>query len=252
VPGVPYPWENFIGIGYDMGAEGPAGRRDLWRFTLVSLLRSPNNQVTVQDTWSSDWPGCGYVYALDLSSDGVVDIACSLFGGASSGGGVALLSVDPAGKLHPFRFDPQPGEADSAFGYFRPLDLEQDGSWQIELCDRPLLFTASGLNAYDLLTYDPARGAWVDGSAGFPAYDKEQVAFYRELTGILTRANDDQSLLQRVGTDACLPVDGLLYRVGYYDPGNNLLQNLLDPQEVVADLLGVAHLARAWEQAAGS
>ena len=253
-PGVPYPQESYIAAGYDTspdsGAGGAEARPDLWRVTLVSLTKSAAGGVVVQDSWSSDWPGCGYLYAMDFNSDGLVDLACSLFGGASSGGGVALLTVEPAGKLRQFSFeDGGSGETSSAFGHLRPLSLKQDGTWQLELCAFPLVFTASGLNGYDLLVYDQASDGWVDGSEAFPAYDDEQVAFFRALTGLLAKAHADSGLLQRVDDDACLPVDGLLYRVGFYDHDTGVLQDLLSPEAIIDELRDSEHLARAWERA---
>jgi hypothetical protein len=164
---------------------------------VVASFLSDGSSVEELDRFNLGADYCAGVYALDLTNDGVVDLAVPYATGAGGGGGVEVRSIVPTGGLAWFGNDELDSTLFSQTGSINLMDFDGDGDWEIET-STPVLCSACGYQWGDLYTFDSEANNWEIDMPKFAAYYKPQQDFYRQLnTAVQVLAASPASLLNK-------------------------------------------------------
>jgi len=139
------------------------------------------------------------LYALDLTNDGLLDLACVSSWGVSGGGGIDFVTLEPDGTFRQLwqsdtnsRWLDYPPiiestvESASAYSACSVHDFDGNGIWEIET--QQFLDYGGGMGSYVynvLYTFDPQTGRCYACTDDFPALYSDQRQFYEALAQAL-------------------------------------------------------------------
>lgn len=149
------------------------------------------------------------LYALDLTNDGLLDLACASSWGFSGGGGLDFVTVMPDGSFR------QLWESASASRWldYPPLiestlpcastaasvhDFDGNGSWEIET--QQYLDYGGGMGSYTynvLHTFDPVSGGCLPCTDEYPELFEEQRRFYEAFAQALAACEESPEPFKR-------------------------------------------------------
>lgn len=153
---------------------------------VVASFLSDGSSVEELDRFSLGAEYCAGVYALDLTNDGVVDLAVPYATGAGGGGGIEVRTIVPTGGLAWFGNDELDSTLFSQTGFINLLDFDGDGDWEIET-STPVLCSACGYQWGDLYTFDSEANNWEIDMPKFAAYYKPERDFYSQLNAAVQK-----------------------------------------------------------------
>ena len=147
------------------------------------------------------------VCVADLDFNGQLDIAIPWTAGVSGGGGFDIFALDEKARLLPA------DSFSSAYAAFSLVDLDRDGSWEIEGRDRLSYEGAAGSFEYNVIwAFDHGTDSWRPDTDRFDAYFQRQREFYSSLRSAKL---DFEMMGFATYRDElpCMPHDGKYYRL---------------------------------------
>jgi hypothetical protein len=137
------------------------------------------------------------LYALDLTNDGLLELACVSSWGVSGGGGIDFVTLEPDGTFRQLwqsdttsRWLDYPpiieSTIESAYAACSVHDFDGNGTWEVET--QQFLDYGGGMGSYVynvLYTFDPQSGMCYACTDDFPALYMDQRQFYEALAQAL-------------------------------------------------------------------
>ena len=131
------------------------------------------------------------VYILDLTGDGVLEVAMPWATGVAAGGAVDVLAIVPTGGLAYFGSgEDYSSSYYSQWGELNLLDYDSDGDWELELF-YPVFHPNTGFSGANLLQFSWDDWEWLLAGSEWPEYYAPQYEFYASLLDHLHRMEQD-------------------------------------------------------------
>jgi len=178
----------YIGVG--RCSSGQVGSELVEWDVLCSFSKAEDGAAQLYDLLGAQRKFITDLYALDLTNDGLLDLACVSSWGVSGGGGIDFVTVEPDGTFRQLwqsdtssRWLDYPpiieSTIESAYAACSVHDFDANGIWEIET--QQFLDYSGGMGSYVysvLYTFDSQTGRCYACTDDFPALYMDQRQFY--------------------------------------------------------------------------
>lgn len=198
----------YIGVGRYRSREGRDEQtekaEDLIEWdVLCTFISDDNGAKRIIDIVGAQRWFITNLYALDLTNDGLLDLACVSSWGASSGGGIDFVTLLPDGKFRQLwqsdtnsRWLDYPpiieSTIESAYSACSVHDFDGNGIWEVET--QQFLDYGGGMGSYTfnvLYSFDPLTGKSYACTDEFPELFADQRLFYEAFAQALISCEAD-------------------------------------------------------------